>query len=541
MHRLLDVFPALSGDSRIARFFALVPGSEFGADALTLIDTVGGRLIPWHEACERSYDLVVSASPKGDLHLLRGKRVLLPHGAGFNKALPWEGSSDSASGLDPLFLEQTDDAAPIALHAVSHPDQISRLASVAPRAAQKAKVTGDPTLDRVLAANSSRDRYRGAMRTGPRKLLALTSTWGPDSLLWRRPELPAQLVAQLPYDDYQVALIVHPNEWSRLGEYELHEWLAPALEGGMLLPDPRDEWASVLVAADALITDHGSTALYYAAVQDRPLVGAGGGTSELIRDSPMEVLLSRIPQLGDAGSVVSALAAYRPGAATAAARAAFAHQGDALGRIRTELYALLGLDPPHFTCTVRELPSPRPASRVPTAFDVHIESAPDGIRVARHPAGTGPPGHHLAVEEGAATERFARSADLLYRRPLPQPCATAGLAWSSDGWTRWALSEHPACRSAAAVLPSGVCLLRVRGREAPYAVEAEPRSVNGRIARIDPAAALSAVHAWLVSRRAGPGPGPGPDAPSRLTCVIGDGAFPVQLRPATSEEATQAV
>src|SRR5690606_1341851 len=123
-----------------------------------------------------------------------------------------------------------------------------------------------------------------------------------------------------------------------------------------------------------------------------------------------------------------------------------AHQGDALSRIRAELYALLDLalpDLPAATDPVRQLPSPSPAPRVPTAFDVHAEVAAEEVRLARHPAGAGRPGHHLAAEEGAATERFARSADLLYRRPLPHSDTSAGLAWSSDGWARWALAEHP--------------------------------------------------------------------------------------------------
>ncbi|MFF8714648.1 hypothetical protein ACF07T_24880 [Streptomyces sp. NPDC015184] len=79
---------------------------------------VGGRTIPWDEACLRTYDLVLAASPKGELGLLRGSHVLFPHGAGFNKSIPTEGSADSASGLDPEFLMPVGNAPPPALSAV---------------------------------------------------------------------------------------------------------------------------------------------------------------------------------------------------------------------------------------------------------------------------------------------------------------------------------------------------------------------------------------------------------------------------------------
>ncbi|MCX4907720.1 translation initiation factor 2 [Streptomyces sp. NBC_00878] len=553
------MLPIFSGDDRITRLFTLVPGSDFEADTLAAIDTLGGRTVPWSEACGRTYDLVVAASPKGDLRLLRGPHVLLPHGAGFNKSIPGEGSADSASGLDSAYLRRThDDDAPIALHALAHPDQVARLAATNPRAARQAKVIGDLTLERVLASSPLRDGYRAALGTGARTLLVLVSTWGPESLLRRHPGLPARLAAQLPYDEYQLALVVHPNERSLFGTYELKERLAPALGSGMILPDPHEEWASVLIAADALVTDHGSTALYYCAAQDRPVVSVHRGGGELIPGSPMGVLLGRIPQLERAEDVADALRAYRPGPGHAAAEAAFAPPGDAVNRLRTEAYALLGLAPPAHDATPRLLPPPAstPATRVPTAFDVHVETTAADVRITRHPAGTGPPGHHLAVEYGAASEQLTRSAGLLYRRPLPASAAPVDLAWTADGWTRHALSAYPGCRSAAALLPSGGCLLRVRGHERTYAVQAEPRSEGGdRVVRIDPAIALSAAHAWLISPRPAPDrstpdsstqdggtqDSSTPDGGIVVNCLVGERTFPITLRPATDNEATQAI
>ncbi|MGW2818576.1 translation initiation factor 2 [Streptomyces sp. NPDC001415] len=569
LYRLLDVLPIFSGDDRITRLFTLVPGSDFGADALSSIDALGGRTVPWSEAGSREYDLVFAASPKGDLGLLRGPQVLLPHGAGFNKSIPGEGSADSASGLDPAYLRRNHHHAPIALHALAHPDQVSRLAATNPQAARRAKVTGDPTLARVLASASLRDRYRAALGTGARELLVLASTWGPESLLRQHPGLPARLATQLPHDQYQLALVAHPNERSLLGTYELAERLAPALDAGMILPDPHEEWASVLIAADALVTDHGSAALYYCAAQDRPVVSVHRAGGELIPGSPMDELLRDVPQLGRAEDIVDTLRAYRPGPGRTAARMAFAHHGEAAGRgeaadsLRTEVYALLGLAPPAHRVAPRLLPPPAPAARVPAAFDVRVEPTPAGVRISRHPAHTGPPGHHLAVEHGAASEQLARSAGLLYRRHFPASPAPVDVAWTADGWARHALSAYPSCGSAAALLPSGQCLLRVRGHAQAYAVQVEPRPEEGRIVRIDPFVALSAVHARLLSPdalSADPNSlsaelnsvpdvpnslSAGPDSPSagpaHVTCLIGERAFHVTLRPATDAEEAQVI
>ncbi|MET8826503.1 translation initiation factor 2 [Streptomyces sp. NPDC004610] len=548
LYRLLDAATALAGDERVSRHFTLVPGSDFGVDMLAAIERIGGRSVPWAQACSRSYDLILTASPKGDLALLRGKRVLLPHGAGYNKSIPGEGPDpDSASGLDAVLLSPGDGASsPIALHAVAHPEQVARIAMADEHAAARAKVVGDPTLERLLASRTLRDRYRNALGTGSRTLLALTSTWGPESLLRRYPELPARLATQLPHDTYQLALIVHPNERSLLGTYELAERLAPALDAGLILAEPLEEWASVLIAADALLTDHGSAALYYCATQDRPVVGLPRSGSELIPGSPVDGLLRGVPRLvptsapgeGDqsadflAAALGSALRSYVPGAGQDAARRAFAHQGQALRRLRSELYGLLGLTPPRFSSPPRLLPPPRPAPRTPAAFDVCADVEGDRVHITRRPLSPDVPGDHLAVEYGAAGEGLVRSAGLLYRRALAPTADGTAPSWTASAWAEYVLSAYPGCRSAVAVLSADVMLFRSRGDAAAcYTVRVEARTEDGRIIRTDPAAVASAVHAWFG------GGAPAPVGAHSLSCVIGGRTYRVTVRPATGEEA----
>ncbi|MYX51135.1 translation initiation factor 2, partial [Streptomyces sp. SID8385] len=303
LHRLLDVLPVFDGDDRVRVRFTLVPGSRFDVDALTALDRTGARTMPWQEAISTRHDLVLTASPKGDLHLLPGPRALLPHGAGFGKALGDEGSADVPSGLDPVHLLA--DGEPWAdLHALAHEEQALRLARHCPEA-RPAVVVGDPTADRLLRSLPAREQYRAAVGTGPRHLVVLSSTWGPESLVARRPGLAAELLALLPHDAYQVALVLHPNAHSRTGGFDLARWMAPALRAGLVLARPHEEWAALLVAADAVVTDHGSTGLYAAAL-GRPVVGAYDGGRELVPHSPMARLLAETPHLAAARDLPAA-------------------------------------------------------------------------------------------------------------------------------------------------------------------------------------------------------------------------------------------
>ncbi|MEU6173632.1 hypothetical protein ABZ832_17135, partial [Streptantibioticus parmotrematis] len=528
LHRLLDTLPVFTGDHRITRLFTLVPGSDFDVDALSAIDAMGGRTVPWDEACEEEFDLILSASPKGELRALKGKRILLPHGAGFNKSIQGEGTADSASGLDPAYLLPNPEAEGVTLHALAHPDQVSRLAAMSPSAAERARVVGDPTLDRLLESWPLRDGYREALGTGPRHLVVMASTWGPESLLRRWPELPRELAAQLPCDEYQLALIVHPNEWALLGTYNLSEHLEPALEAGLILAAPYEEWASVLIAGDSLVTDHGSSALYYAATRDRPVVTSHRDYDELIPGTPMDHLLNDAPLLKSASALHEVLGSYAAGGGRRAAQAAFACPGEGLSHLRTEAYGLLGLEPPSLPVRPRALPSPT-LGRTPAAFDVHAELLIDGVRITRKPAFLGPPGHHLAVEHGVAGERPSRSAGLLCKRAATDEATRREASWTAGGWMGHVFAEYPNCRVASVILSREECLVRLRDLENPYAVRVAAWSDGERVVHADPMAASSAAYAWLVAH-----PEPLRDL-TPVECLIGCHTFRMTIGPAAAD------
>ncbi|MFE3741244.1 translation initiation factor 2 [Streptomyces sp. NPDC059134] len=565
LNRLLDTLPAFAGDHRVRPVFTLVPGSDFSTDALAALDGAGARTIPWSEAVRGGHDLVVAASPNGPLHELPGPLVLLPHGAGFNKRLPHTSTDDSASGLHTRQLLRG--GVPLAaLHALAHPDQLARLAREAPAAAHRAAVVGDPTLDRVLASRTRRERYRDALGTGGRRLVAVVSTWGHESLLARRPGLPRRLTAELPYDAYQVALVLHPNVHSRLGRFTLREQLAPALAAGLLVARPHEEWAAVLSAADCVLTDHGSSALYPAAL-DLPLIGCYDGGTELLAASPMAGLLARVPRLAPdeppAAVIDAAVTGHRTGDTRALAAAAFDQRERSLDHLRTRCYALLGLEPLPGRVRPRPLSVPRIAAQRPTALAVRVGVRGSVVSVARHPLDSGPLDGHVAAEDGVSTLDEMRSAGLVHRRARPmEPDAdrTRDAVWTAGGWTAHALEEYPACRTAAAVLAHDRCVLRRREPAVPGALpEAPPGTPHGappgappeagssgllavRITadtsrgepwvRPDPAAVLSCVHGWL---EANPGAASA-TLPVTLDCVVGGRRSTALLTRATDED-----
>ncbi|MFH8471988.1 translation initiation factor 2 [Streptomyces sp. NPDC018000] len=519
MHRLLDVLPVFQGDPRIVTRFTLVPGSDFDIDALAVLERSGARTLPWDNALRARHDLILAASPKGGLHRLSGPRVLLPHGAGFNKSIDDDGSPGIPSGLDPYYLLVGDE--PWAdLHALAHEEQVARLDSRSHLAASRSVVVGDPTLDRLLASAPQRDVYRDALGTGSRRLVAVTSTWGPESLLTRRPGLAAELTGLLPYDAYQVALILHPNQHSRIGAFDLARQLAPAFAAGLVLAAPYEEWAALLVAADAVVTDHGSTALYAAAL-GTPVVNAYDGGNEVLPGSPMARLLDSTPRLTSAAALEAAYLAASSADTRGYAAEAFASQGQALARLRTHLYRLLGLSPQPGVPDSPAFPLPSSPSRRPLAFAVRAEVTDVHVSVRRFPVHAREPAHHRAAEFPGAGVRHLQSAAVLWRRADSTTAPSGRTAWTAEGWTAQAMEESPSCRTAAAILTRSRVLIRHRSAGLLTA-RVEPSRNGGRISYPDPSLVVSAVHAWLGDRT-------DPASAVTLVCDAGSVAARVHL------------
>ncbi|MEU7136302.1 hypothetical protein, partial [Streptomyces sp. NPDC046261] len=458
--RLLDVLPALlRSDPRVDVVFAFDPSSAFGDGVHDLLRSAGVRVMPWGQLPRSGCHLVVSASENIDLTGIGADCpvLVLPHGVGFHKLVPdSRGEGRRLSGV-------MDDAR--AWHAVSHPDQVAQLAAHHPALAGRTRLVGDPYYDRMLASRPLRARYREALGAGDdRRLVLVTSTWGPQSLLGTEADLPARLVAELPLDEYRVAAVLHPNIGAAHSPWQVRAVEAAALDGGLLLIPPHRGWQAAVLAADVVIGDHGSVTLYAAALGSPLLLAAFG--EESVPGTPMGELGRVVPRLEPhapfAAQLERAVAEHDTERVRKVAGGAFDEPGYALERLRAAVYELLGLGepaagpPPLHACPVPEAEGGRV-----TAAWVSTTVTADAVTVRRRPATGEQPEEgpcdfcHLSCDETEQDLRLLGSASVI-TSGTRQATATAAVRWA-----RAALAAWPGSRLATAPVPGGcVSVLR---------------------------------------------------------------------------------
>ena len=485
--RLLEVVALFGDDPRVRIHWTIAPGSAFSAETDGYLTRVGVRLTPWERACEREYALIMATSANGDLDRLSGPLMLLPHGAGYSRVVAL--GQSAPAGLAPGQLVR---AGRVIAQVVGleHEDQRARLATYCPEAAPLGVVLGDPTRDRMAHGARLRGLYRGALAVPDRcALVVMSSTWGPGSLLAAHPDLPAQLAAALPFDEYRLAAIVHPNAAARMGAWEVGRLLLRARSSGLQLVPP-DRWEGAILAADLVIGDHGSVSLYAAAAGTGVLFGAYDG-AQIVPGSPMAELAARIPRLdprGDLASQVRAgLAQDTQGHAYRQARDAFGAVGRSLEVTGQVAYRILGLVPPSRCVGVR---APEPVSRGADARASHLVLVgrdPSGrvdLVVRRFAPGIDPDllaGYeaaevcrHLAVGEFELDMTVRENAEVLVLghaadlRPVGKALAAA-------------LAREAGClRVASAVTGPGRCVAVVRGLDA-VELEAEDPGLDAGV------------------------------------------------------------
>jgi hypothetical protein len=293
LNRLLDVLPVFDGDTRVQLVFAVDHGSRFSDELPARLTASGARLIDWDTAVSETFDLAVAASDNGDLHRVKAPLVLLPHGVGYQRFAAHE--PGAVSGLRLSTLARDDHVVPSTL-VVSHPDQLEVLRTVEPRLVPRAIVAGDPCFDRIQLSSRRRDHYRAAFGAEDRQLVVICSTWGRHSLFGRQPGLPTRIVAELETDRYRTALVLHPNVWARHGPLQIRTWLRPALDAGLVLVPPDEGWRAAIVAADLVLSDHGSLTCYAASAGVPVLIAEDGGP-EVVPGSPADTLRKLMPAL----------------------------------------------------------------------------------------------------------------------------------------------------------------------------------------------------------------------------------------------------
>ncbi|MFI0479077.1 hypothetical protein [Actinomadura sp. 9N215] len=365
--RLADIMPLLESDRRVAVAYTAAPASVFTGGLDEFLRDLGGLVLPWQEAVRSRFDLVVAAS-HGMLECLHAPILTVPHGAGPGKLLGrLRGFGPPAERpVTGLIRERLVVAGRVVPSSFVLPHERHRrsLERECPEALPVAFVGGDPCLDRLTASLPHRDAYRRALgvRLG-RRLVFVSSTWCPDSLLGQDPDLLFRLAAELPRDEYQIVAALHPHIWAWYGRRQVTSWYADCLRLGVRLLPPEEGWRAALVAADRVVGDHGSATCYAAALGVPVLLGAfpedsvapgshvarlGAVAPRVDWDRPLR------PQLEDAAH------AYRPDVHEAIRDDISSRPGQAARLIRGEMYRLMRLPDRDRPPDVTPVPMPRP-------------------------------------------------------------------------------------------------------------------------------------------------------------------------------------
>jgi hypothetical protein len=496
--RLLDVLSLLGSDRRVQVVFTRDPDNAalFGAGVDPFLERLEAPVISWRDATRTSFDLAVAASENDRLATLDAPVLLVPHGVGHQKYYP---NSTTISGMNPERLVDGDRVVPAAI-AVAHPDQQTRLRAECPAAAERAVVVGDPSLAR-MAGSAHRQRWYRERLSGPgRALVVLASTWGPHSLLGGRPGLVDELVARLPVDEYRLAVVLHPGIWAAHGPWQVRSWLAPAVEAGVHLVCPYEGWQAALVGASVVLADHGSLALYAAAL-DKPLLMAVPGSPTTVQGSALAVLGARAPVLDPARDlreqVVAAVAGHAPGGHEPVTRLAVLPPAQCAGRLRELLYELLRLPEPAHEARFPAVGVPGgdpPPAAPPTVVvgaavssgEVAVERFPD---LRWGPTRDGLDHRHLVADVDRASLGQLAAAAILVTAP---DAAGAGTDAAATSWRRAAdelLRQWPDA-SLVAAPQCGGCRIRTRTGESLL-------RLAGDAAGIDPVVLGSLAYARL--------------------------------------------
>jgi hypothetical protein len=484
---LLDFLEEVFGDDpRVQVLFTVEDdaASVYHEEARTLLKEVGVAVLPWAQACATVFDLAICSTQNGSLQRLRSPLFITPHGPGFGKP-----ASIRPGGVVPVPITDAwrNPSAPATTVVLSHPEQAALFAG-AP-AGVRFLVAGDPAYDRLSASQPRRHRYRHAFGlTGGQRMVLCSTTWGPGAQLGAIPDLAVRLAVELPVDEFQVALIIHPNIWFGHGPWQVRAWLRTAREGGVVLVPPRgDEWRAAVLASDILIADHGSVGFYAMAI-GRPLLRASFGEQYLRADAPLAQLAERAPELSLKEplrpQIEQAIDTHDPGLNRDLIDRMFAETGQSVRIMRDAIYELIGLEPhgpaPRvLAVTDPQIERPSVGSHIVTG-DVNADAGSSAtVTLRRLPAGLDRM-HGTHVASAASSPRSSGGGgggvrqpggaenDLDTRRRESASIVTRSYSschdWIHDAWARRVLEELPGCRFAA-TLDDSAGEAQVTGRD----------------------------------------------------------------------------
>jgi hypothetical protein len=391
----------------------------------------------------------------------------ISYGPGAGSREPGAGSREPGAGSREPFglsedtLKHDGRLVPAAI-GLSHAEQFARLSEGCPDAVPRAFIAGDPCYDRMAASLPRRSHYRRAFHLRPgQRLITVASTWREDSLFGADPLLVSRMLNELPYDQYRIALVLHPNVWASHSVFQVRAWLAEALRAGLILLPPEGGWRAAVIAADWVLSDHGSVSVY-AAAAGRPVLLEKSARETVDSRSGLGRLLTVAPALDPYAPIEPQLRVaeeLRERTRAVAADWASSAPGRSLRLIREELYRIMKVAPPDTEPPVLAIGSPEVDGTPPASLWTQVEQAgtdPRELSVRRRPAAvTGPcrPGLLIAADD-ELDHRLLSQADIIQMTGDPD----------EEEWSAAVFEHRPGARLTLARAGRRACLRARDGR-----------------------------------------------------------------------------
>ena len=364
--RLADLLPLIESDHRVQAVFTVPETTATWHHTKEFVRAQGGLLLPWHQALQHEFDLVLAAS-RSFIDAVQGPVLVTSHGAGTIRSRLRSRKAGPAAvpqhDLARETLTSRGRVIPAAL-VLTHDDELAVLRDSCPEALPTAVVAGDLCLDRIHASLPYRDQYRQALGVSDEQhLVMVSSTWSTGSIFGDLPDLYYRLVDELPAERYRVVTSLHPNVWTVHGHRQVRAWLSDYTRRGLLVLPPEEGWRAALVAADVVLGDYGSATQYGAAL-GIPTLLAAFPDGNIRSGSPAEVLAQTAPRVSFRRSLDDQIQTTlrQPGPALGAHLhpRLTSRPGKAGGILRRRMYELLRLTEPARAVPVAPLPLPRP-------------------------------------------------------------------------------------------------------------------------------------------------------------------------------------
>lgn len=338
LSRLDTLCQAIFSDTSIQCVFTVPePISPLDRGIDYAIAKLGGIVLPWSTALNLEFDLAIAVSPNGEIEKVRAPLIVMQHGPGLIK---------EAARIDTLDMIQrlrTRENYPSYILEPTDPREIG-----GPYSNINIKVVGDPVYDSMLASINQRPFFRSALHCAGRKLVVISSTWGPDSLLCHYPNIISALISELPANDYRFALILHPYAWAAHGSWQIETWFKKEIDSGLSIIPHQQGWEATLLAANCLIGDHGSVTCYADAL-GLPTLVSGKSSVAQNKDAELNIALSEqariMSRYSDAIDFCTSCKQL-PDDHSVSSSSAIHNIGKAYSSIREICYEILGLPAP---------------------------------------------------------------------------------------------------------------------------------------------------------------------------------------------------